>query len=762
VMIQPGDEEKARELGIEVGAYRQARAIVWYNRAKKIARERGLPIPPGSPGLVPEWAREHGVWDEVRFREAARRVQIGGLNTDPSRQRRQPKGAPDRNNDGKGDGGQFANTNAKLLAAVRTLNKQGPRRNLAAAIRDLDDNELFKDRADIEAWVNVGDELLNKVTIRKRQVRVEVKKPVKKERTGGPALNLPALNAQQVGKLLNTQGWEAVRKVGSHRMYEKDGVADTISVPEHGAESLGKGLLLKILKQAGIDVGRFQEAHNTLSEKPVGEKLDFDRMIGWFRANYGVDPVHKIPKKKGTSPLKHTLWQQKKHLEEVAFTEDDWAFVERLKEFRRDQPREPRGARDKNRDGKGDGGQFRTLKAADPVLYAMAIFLAEKELKKPLRRNRGELLGEGQFREEASRRDPDTRSGNPHHGVETGKFASPSGGDAGRLGKALNAVVRNRLKKGTFVAIKRGDNYLFGELTTSWHPDGYKVKLEDGREMRVPASQITHEATRRNERQSQQGRADVLGQIASLGEPTKRVEAKAKPQVPEAVKKQQRAFANSLKGFQHEVTGLRVESVTVKPHKDYLLMSAAVVDANGKQVGVIERHLAEDKNGKLFVRGKVLKIDDTQYQGKGFASALAKRAEAAYRKMGVDRIEIRAGLDVGGYAWARSGFEFGRRADEGALDYSPEQALEIGREQARRLWNSPALQRRIGYLLEAGHVTPEFVNEIEKAVRDGDVVYPSQFARMGEESKFEIDEKEMWFGRWIMLESQWVGVKKLR
>jgi hypothetical protein len=42
------------------------------------------------------------------------------------------------------------------------------------------------------------------------------------------------------------------------------------------------------------------------------------------------------------------------------------------------------------------------------------------------------------------------------------------------------------------------------------------------------------------------------------------------------------------------------------------------------------------------------------------------------------------------------------------------------------------------------------------------VVYPSQFARMGEESKFEIDEKEMWFGRWIMLESQWVGVKKLR
>jgi predicted RNA binding protein YcfA (HicA-like mRNA interferase family) len=63
---------------------------------------------------------------------------------------------------------------------------------------------------------------------------------------------LPSLSGKEVAGLLEKRGFMNVHQKGSHAKYsDKDGRM-TI-VPMHGSEEIGPGLLLKILRDAGID-----------------------------------------------------------------------------------------------------------------------------------------------------------------------------------------------------------------------------------------------------------------------------------------------------------------------------------------------------------------------------------------------------------------------------------------------------------------------------------------------------------------------------
>ena len=53
-------------------------------------------------------------------------------------------------------------------------------------------------------------------------------------------------------KLLEERGYILVRVKGSHHLYAKQNERP-IPVPMHGSKDLGKGLFLKILKDAGIN-----------------------------------------------------------------------------------------------------------------------------------------------------------------------------------------------------------------------------------------------------------------------------------------------------------------------------------------------------------------------------------------------------------------------------------------------------------------------------------------------------------------------------
>jgi predicted RNA binding protein YcfA (HicA-like mRNA interferase family) len=64
-------------------------------------------------------------------------------------------------------------------------------------------------------------------------------------------MKLPALNAKQIIRILHYKGFVMVRQSGSHVIFRHaDGRRTT--VPVHGSNDLGKGLLRQIMKDAGI------------------------------------------------------------------------------------------------------------------------------------------------------------------------------------------------------------------------------------------------------------------------------------------------------------------------------------------------------------------------------------------------------------------------------------------------------------------------------------------------------------------------------
>ncbi len=67
---------------------------------------------------------------------------------------------------------------------------------------------------------------------------------------------LRPLPAEKVIKALNKIGFEVSRQRGSHVILKnKEGTI--IVVPNHPGEEIGRGLLMKIIKQAGITKDKF-------------------------------------------------------------------------------------------------------------------------------------------------------------------------------------------------------------------------------------------------------------------------------------------------------------------------------------------------------------------------------------------------------------------------------------------------------------------------------------------------------------------------
>ena len=69
---------------------------------------------------------------------------------------------------------------------------------------------------------------------------------------------LTPANANEVIRVLEKLGFNSIRQSGSHAIYHHpDGRWTT--VPIHGGKDLSKGILRKILKDAGISVTEFEQ-----------------------------------------------------------------------------------------------------------------------------------------------------------------------------------------------------------------------------------------------------------------------------------------------------------------------------------------------------------------------------------------------------------------------------------------------------------------------------------------------------------------------
>jgi hypothetical protein len=128
------------------------------------------------------------------------------------------------------------------------------------------------------------------------------------------------------------------------------------------------------------------------------------------------------------------------------------------------------------------------------------------------------------------------------------------------------------------------------------------------------------------------------------------------------------------------------------------------------------------------------------HQGTGFARSFNEQAFARYAQAGVDDVSIYAALSVGGYAWARQGFEI---AAEGADDL--ERALARGR----------GISDLVHRAFDEGSLHADQLAALEPRLVVGDRLPPDALTSIGELAA--IPE----IGKTVLLGRSWYGIKPI-
>lgn len=206
-------------------------------------------------------------------------------------------------------------------------------------------------------------------------------------------------------------------------------------------------------------------------------------------------------------------------------------------------------------------------------------------------------------------------------------------------------------------------------------------------------------------------------------------------------------------------------------------------------VGNFEHSVYPDEHGKLVIERDLINLLP-DFRDRGFATAFYAHEEQEAHAYGVDRIELSASLETGGYTWARAGFEFqvddyyeeqdaGRAHAVAALwdaygwrnDKETEGSLEtqVGQRRGEQL---RALRKKVGEdawaAFAAKFPSSQDVGSRRTRREDEWKADPSWFSyehevagygRDGE--RWEQDGHEMWLGKAFMLGAGWEGVKRL-
>jgi hypothetical protein len=159
------------------------------------------------------------------------------------------------------------------------------------------------------------------------------------------------------------------------------------------------------------------------------------------------------------------------------------------------------------------------------------------------------------------------------------------------------------------------------------------------------------------------------------------------------------------------------------------------------------RSSTDARTGKLVssVEHALFTLPD-EHQGSGVSNVFLKLSKQMYRQMGLDRITIHADISVGGYAWARGGFDFKDR-------YKMAEAIKSW--ETRSQWNIPR-----GREAEWKEGMKQFLELKAKATpqafQNKTAPLPIDFANIGRPDGPTTSE-DTWFGKSMMMGSDWYG-----
>ena len=189
----------------------------------------------------------------------------------------------------------------------------------------------------------------------------------------------------------------------------------------------------------------------------------------------------------------------------------------------------------------------------------------------------------------------------------------------------------------------------------------------------------------------------------------------------------------------------------------------------------------------LTVDHEYFKLEDSK-QGEGFATDWNRRAETMYREGSVSRIKVHANINVGGYVWAKQGYDWAQSPysprDMGDVetrirsfentrdDESPVlrfmEDYQYGLLHGERNYNGPkpvnlpAMDRAT-----LAEITTRWLPHAQTLMtmmaRGGTDYTPRDYAMVGAEDAIDFPgfKGKMWLGKLLMLGSDWHGEKGL-
>ena len=109
------------------------------------------------------------------------------------------------------------------------------------------------------------------------------------------------------------------------------------------------------------------------------------------------------------------------------------------------------------------------------------------------------------------------------------------------------------------------------------------------------------------------------------------------------------------KGSADRVLAGFVESLPSSPYSDVKATTKGLAFTVGGNGVTLRRNIIRSKAKGLVVEHSEFRLSKER-QGNGTAKKVLASSIRLYEELGVDRIELNANIDVGGYAWARYGF----------------------------------------------------------------------------------------------------------
>lgn len=219
-------------------------------------------------------------------------------------------------------------------------------------------------------------------------------------------------------------------------------------------------------------------------------------------------------------------------------------------------------------------------------------------------------------------------------------------------------------------------------------------------------------------------------------------------------------------GLWAEVNGVeRYDGFGVRGDRSGMLVSGRIYpnEIDGDEAGTFQRAFYRDDRGDLIAVHAYLRLE-SQYRGRGFATAFNGRLEDWYRRQGVTRIDLLANIDVGGYAWAAAGYDF---ADPEEAQEMLDRLREMTQEQ---LQDAKAQMRKAHDARDAQALrqTQAVLAQLQEA---RDILARADrhsFGTDGYPSAYEISQcgrsasdGQTWIGKTTMLGTDWFAIKWL-